>query len=223
MKYQKTIKSEKPALLIGGSKFDINILNKISKNYPIYAADGGANVLIKNNINFKAVVGDMDSIEKKILLNSKFNTIPIFDQNTTDLQKCLNIIDAPFIIGIGFLNQRLDHSLASLNAISSNHSFEKIILIGDFDVIIWKDGYWSCNLPVKSRVSIFPLGYQEFEKSTGLLWPLDNLVMEPSKTIGTSNETYLENFSILPSRKKRANYVTLLSIKNLSTILDYMT
>ena len=197
-------------------------MNTISKNFPIYAADGGANILIKNNIKFEAVVGDMDSIEKKVLSNNKFKTVPIFDQNTTDLQKCLNIIDAPFIIGIGFLNQRLDHSLASLNAIASNHSFEKIILIGDFDVIIWRDGYWTCNLPVKSRVSIFPLGYQEFEKSTGLLWPLDNLVMEPSKTIGTSNETYLDHFSISPSRKRRANYVTLLSIKNLSAILDNM-
>ena len=33
MKYQKTIKSQKPALLVGASKFDINILNTISKKH----------------------------------------------------------------------------------------------------------------------------------------------------------------------------------------------
>jgi len=59
-------------ILVGGSIVSLNLLKLISKLHPIFAADSGANVLVNEKINFKAVIGDMDSINKEILKIKSF-------------------------------------------------------------------------------------------------------------------------------------------------------
>ena len=52
--------------------------------------------------------GDMDSIDKDILKNPDIENIPIADQNSTDLEKCLSQVSAEIFIGFGFLDLRLE-------------------------------------------------------------------------------------------------------------------
>ena len=56
-------------ILVGGSKVKLNTLKAISNQHSVYAADSGANILIDEQINFESVIGDMDSIDSKILSN----------------------------------------------------------------------------------------------------------------------------------------------------------
>ena len=200
-------------ILVGGSIVSLNLLKLISKLHPIFAADSGANVLVNEKINFKAVIGDMDSINKEILKNPKIETILISDQNSTDLEKCFSQISAEIFIGFGFLDLRLDHSLASLTAICKNNSAEAIILVGELDTVIWVKGEWSCNIPIGTRVSIWPLSDQLFLNSSGLKYPLKNLTMNPLNLIGTSNETVNNSFSITPDKDFPSKYVTIIPTK----------
>ena len=200
-------------ILVGGSIVSLNLLKLISKLHPIFAADSGANVLVNEKINFKAVIGDMDSINKEILKNPKIETILISDQNSSDLEKCFSLVKANIFIGFGFLDLRLDHSLASLTAICKNNSAKAIILVGELDTVVWVKGEWSCNIPIGTRVSIWPLSEQLFLNSTGLKYPLNNLKMHPLNLIGTSNETVKDSFSLKIDSDVTSKYVTIIPTK----------
>ena len=197
-------------ILVGGSRVSLKLLKSISHLHPIFAADSGANILVSEKIDFKAVIGDMDSIDKKILKNPDIENITIDDQNSTDLEKCFSQVSAEVFIGFGFLDLRLDHSLASLTAICKNNSANAIILVGDIDTVIWVKGEWSCNMPIGTRVSIWPLADQFFLNSSGLKYSLKNLKMNPINLIGTSNETDKDNFSIIPNDDYPSKYVTII-------------
>ena len=197
-------------IFVGGSLVNLNLLKPISKLHPIFAADSGANVLVNEEINFKAVIGDMDSINKEILKNPKIENILISDQNSTDLEKCFSQVKADIFIGFGFLDLRLDHTLASLTAINKEHSAKIIILVGEIDTVVWINGKWSCELPIGTRLSVWPLGEQFFYSSYGLKYSLEGLTLHPLNLIGTSNETTENNFSINPSDKYKSRYVTII-------------
>ena len=58
---------DEPIILVGGSKINSHLLKKIYKKHKIYAADSGANFLLSNEMDFEAVIGDMDSIDSQKL------------------------------------------------------------------------------------------------------------------------------------------------------------
>ena len=206
---------DSPIILVGGSNINTNQFKRIYKKHKIYAADGGANFLLSNGIDFEAVIGDMDSIDNQNMLSIKCEKkILISDQNTTDLQKCLLKIKSNIFIGFGFIDLRLDHTLASLSAINKEHSAEIIVLVGEIDTVVWIKGEWSCEIPFGTRLSIWPLGEQFFHGSTGLKYSLKDLTLHPLNLIGTSNETTENNFSISPSNKYASRYVTIIPSKN---------
>ena len=97
-------------------------------------------------------------------------------------------IDAPLIIGLGFLEARLDHSLAAIHALMGLRHDRPVLLAGDTDVLLRLTGDIEITMQIGSRISIWPLGRQSFEASAGLRWPLAGLEMAPGEMIGTSNE-----------------------------------
>jgi thiamine pyrophosphokinase len=84
----------------------------------LVAADGGADHVLKRGMIPDAVIGDFDSLSQ-----SAQDRIPkdrlhrIAEQETTDFDKALRSIRAGFVIGLGCLGGRVDHSLAGLNAL----------------------------------------------------------------------------------------------------------
>ena len=48
----KNLKNGDTAVIVGNSTFKLNLLNIFSDTFPIYAVDGGANKLVKNNIKY---------------------------------------------------------------------------------------------------------------------------------------------------------------------------
>jgi len=218
----KIFMHDEPIILVGGSKINSHLLKKIYKKHKIYAADSGANFLLSNEMDFEAVIGDMDSIDSQKLSSIKNEKkILISDQNTTDLQKCLSTINSKIFIGFGFIDLRLDHTLASLTAINRKHSAIVIILVGEIDTVIWVKGKWSCELPIGTRLSIWPLGEQFFNGSSGLKYSLEGLTLHPLNLIGTSNETSENSISLNPSEKYSSRYVTIMPSKYFLNIYTY--
>jgi thiamine pyrophosphokinase len=188
--------SDTPVIIIGNGTTDKNIFDDISKTYTdIYAADGGANTLQHWNIIPKAVIGDLDSLEDRDFFASQCDIVEIKEQNSTDLQKCLRTIDAPLYIVFGCTGDRFDHCLEILHILLANPD-KKIVFMTEIDMMFCIPQNWKAKLPVATRFSIWPLKKTSIINSTGLKYPLDNLVVDQASQIGTSNETDAQQVSI---------------------------
>lgn len=154
----------------------------------LIAADGGAGVALAAGHMPEAVIGDFDSIDKGALGEIPAERLfEISEQESTDFEKCLRMVHAPLILGLGFMGARADHMLAAFNALV--RSPRDVILIGDDDVAFHgrAGARYEIDLPKGARVSLFPMG-AVVGQGTGLRWPIDGLEFAPNARIGTSNE-----------------------------------
>lgn len=153
----------------------------------VVAADGGADVPLPAGTRLSAVIGDMDSLaDQEALAAAGVAVHRLAEQETTDLEKCLQSIDAPLLVGVGFLGGRVDHELAALNALV-RHPAPPVVLLGAEDVCFLCPPLLALDLPADTRVSFFPLAPAVGQVSEGLFWSVEGLAMAPGGRIGTSN------------------------------------
>jgi thiamine pyrophosphokinase len=134
----------------------------------------------------EAVIGDFDSISgaarAKIPLE-KQHLVP--DQSTTDFDKALRSITAPFVLALGFAGARLDHGLAAMHSLVS-HPEQRCILLGPSDLAFAAPPRLALSLGVGEPLSLFPMA-PVTGRSEGLEWPIAGLAFSPAGQIGTSN------------------------------------
>ncbi|MES2434414.1 MAG: thiamine diphosphokinase [Pseudomonadota bacterium] len=184
---QVIVDSLQGVTLAGGGPFGKAQLTRAMRFAPrIVGADGGADRLLALGVEPEAVVGDMDSISDSARARLAGRLFPIAEQITTDFDKALRSIRAPFVLGIGFAGARLDHGLAVLNALVRAPD-QRCLVISPQDVIFLAPLAMRLNLPFGSRLSLFPMAAVTGE-SEGLRWPLQGLDFAPDAMIGTSNE-----------------------------------
>ena len=176
---------DRPVLLIGASpELDPDMVSGIDPHWPLIAVDGGLDTAHAAGLRPSLVLGDMDSVRR---VPDDVPALQLDGQDDTDLEKALQRISAPLIIGFGFLDGRLDHVLASMHAITRLQRDIPLILVGRRDVLLRPVGDVALSLVPGTRFSVWPLGKQHFAGSSGLQWPLDELTMTQGGTIGTSN------------------------------------
>lgn len=152
----------------------------------LVAVDGGARVALELGYAPAAVIGDMDSFspaQRAALPAGVLHQID--EQESTDFDKALRSVAAPVVLGVGFLGRRADHQMANFNALIRRAN-QRCILIGEHDVVLAAPRAITLDLPIGSRVSLFPLAPVN-GRSQGLYWPIDGLAMAPDGVIGTSN------------------------------------
>ena len=178
-----------PILLFGAAPIAGSLLSCLDRcqNWPVVAADGGLGTALSCGLRPQAVIGDMDSANDLDQLPDDIRQIKRSGQDDTDFEKSLDLISAPLIIGIGFLDGRFDHSLATLDALARLPHDRPVLLVGGYDVLLCLRGDLEITLPLASRFSVWPLGVQHFLHSRGLEWPLDDVTMAFGKRTGTSN------------------------------------
>ena len=178
-----------PILLFGAAPIARSSLSCLDRcqNWQVVAADGGLVTALSCGLRPQAVIGDMDSANELDQMPDDIRQIKRFGQGDTDFEKSLDLISAPLIIGIGFLDGRLDHSLAALDALARLPHDRPVLLVGGDDVLLRLRGDFEMTLPLTSRFSVWPLGVQHFLHSQGLEWPLDDVTMTFGKRTGTSN------------------------------------
>ena len=179
--------SSTPAILIGAAPTDLAGIELCEPDWPVFAADGGVHTALAHHYRPRAVIGDMDSIGDLNQLDKAIERVHLVVQDDTDFEKSLRLIDAPMVIGFGFLGARSDHMLAALHTLAKITDSRPIILVGQHDVMLRVRGHCQFDLSVGTRLSLWPLGRQFFKKSYGLAWPVDGLTMEIGKQCGTSN------------------------------------
>ena len=178
-----------PVLLLGGGPAPSGLLEALLPRCgAVVAADGGANRLRADGPRPRAVIGDMDSIDDLSgwREESGVDVLEVTEQDSTDLEKCLRLTRAPLYLGVGFLDGRLDHTLASLHALLA-FADRRVVLLGEADAAFIAPRRWRAELEPGARVSIFPVAPCIGLASEGLAWPLAGLPLSAGETIGTSN------------------------------------
>ena len=84
----------------------------------IVAADGGARYALENGQEPAAVLGDFDSLTEDIrqrLPRENLHLIP--EQQTTDFDKGVRNVDAPYALAVAFTGARQDHELSAYHVL----------------------------------------------------------------------------------------------------------
>ena len=146
-----------PVTLVGAAPLAPEVLSQALALAPrALAADGGAAALMATGTVPEHVVGDLDSLPDGLRRALAGRVIEVADQDTTDLQKCLALIDAPLILGAGFIGGRLDHTVAALCAIAAEGA-RPVVLLGPDDAVMHLGAQVRIDLPPGARVSLMPL------------------------------------------------------------------
>ena len=182
------VSENEPITIVGGAHFSQELLLESLERAPVvYAADGGANLCMQYGCQPKQVIGDLDSLSPS--LRSELDpsrVIHVAEQDTTDFEKLLIRVDAPFMLAIGFMGGRIDHQMA-VQTVLTAYAHRKIICVGDEDVMFVSPPEIDLPLDAGTRVSLYPMAPVQV-RSTGLHWPTDGLSFAPDGQIGTSNQ-----------------------------------
>ncbi|WP_072707227.1 thiamine diphosphokinase [Donghicola eburneus] len=178
---------DEPVALIGGGRVtseDVAWARKYAKR--LIAADGGADQALGLGWVPDAVIGDFDSVSdvarEKVGPNRLF---PISEQDSTDFDKCLRNVAAPMILGLGFTGRRLDHTLAAFSTLCARANV-LCLLLSEEEVIFLCPPELALDMPEGTAFSLYPMGPVQ-GRSTGLVWPIDGIPMQPDGRVGTSN------------------------------------
>ena len=181
------VESRGGVTLVGGGPVAATALRRALKLAPcLVAADGGADHALAAGLMPQAVVGDFDSISAAARAAIPADRQhPMAEQDTTDFDKALRSVAAPFVLALGFSGARVDHGLAVFNTLA-RHPGRVCLVLGGPDVVFLSPPEITLRLRVGDRLSLFPIG-PVTGRSTGLRWPIDGLDFAPDGRIGTSN------------------------------------
>jgi len=173
--------------LLGGGALQAGDLRLALAHAPrLVAADGGAVAALDAGLVPEAVFGDMDSLPPAQAARIPPERLhPIPEQDSTDFDKALRHIAAPFVVAVGFTGRRIDHELAVCHSLI-RHAAPRCIVLGCEDVLTHVPERIALDLPVGMRVSLFPMRRVR-GRSRGLRWPIGGLAFHPATRIGTSN------------------------------------
>lgn len=183
------VESSRPVTLLGGAPLETKRLSEALALAPVLvAADGGADTALAAGHVPRAVIGDMDSLSGAARAKLDPASLHrITEQDSTDFDKAMRAIRAPLVLAVGFTGARLDHELAVYNALVRGRPGAAIVM-GDADIAVHCPREIVLDLPVGTRVSLFPMRAMR-GRSTGLRWPIDGLDMAPDGRVGTSNQS----------------------------------
>jgi len=180
------VHSQHGVTLVGGAGFaDDDLKLALSLAPCLVAADGGANGLADAGHIPQAIIGDIDSLRDDLHHRMQARIHKIDEQDSTDFDKCLANIDAPYVLALGFAGARLDHTLASMSSLVRFGS-SRVLLLTEHDICFVAPPQLELDTTMGQRVSLFPMG-RCAGRSTGLHWSIDGLDFAPSGVIGTSN------------------------------------
>jgi len=182
-------------LVAGGVMARRDLALALARAPHLVAADGGADRALAAGHRPNMVIGDLDSLSagaRSQLGAARLHLVA--EQETTDFDKALRAIAAPFVLAVGTGGGRIDHALAVLNTLV-RHRDRVCLLLGPQDVVFHAPPRLDLRLRPGDRLSLFPLAPVSGE-SEGLRWPIAGLGFAPGGRIGTSNEAIAPRVSL---------------------------
>lgn len=178
--------SDPVTLLGGGAALTKDVVAALALAPRCVAADGGAELARAAGVSLDALIGDFDSVRPETLaLTPPERRLHITEQDSTDFDKALRHIEAPVVIGVGFLGARLDHQLAALHVLV-RRADRPCVLLGESEIVFLCPPALQIEAQPDELVSLFPMGAVT-GTSSGLRWDIDGLQFHPMTQSGTSN------------------------------------
>ncbi len=188
-------------VVIGGGALSPRLTAEIALGATIIAADSGLDHAVAAGLRPTVLVGDLDSISAHGKLWAYAHELEIdqhpVDKAATDTELALvrsAETDATDLLVFGAVGDRFDHALGTLAALGSPllAGFESIrFTLDDTSVHVMHPGRSvTIDLPQNTSFSLLALhGPCHGVEVTGARWPLSDASLEPSSTLGISNET----------------------------------
>jgi len=161
----------------------------------LYAADSGADRLVRLGFS-PTVVGDLDSVDPASLVGLR--TVQDADADRTDCEKMLSLIWAEghrAVTVAGLEGDLLDHVLASLSSLASTPLIARIALRTGIGHVMRSGVSVRVADGFGRRVSLIPLMRSTGVTLRGVLWEVEEAVMEPAGFLSVSNEGTGEVFA----------------------------
>jgi thiamine pyrophosphokinase len=181
------VQSNQGVTLVGAGELAPGALARALALAPrLVAADGGADRALAAGQVPELVIGDLDSLSEAArarLGPARLHRID--EQETTDFDKALRSIEAPFILALGFAGARLDHTLGMFNVLA-RHPGRRCVALGGSDLCFLATSELTLRLEPGTRLSLFPMG-DVSGRSSGLRWPIDGIAFAPGGITGISN------------------------------------
>ena len=186
---------------IGGNSTS-NVLSIESNFKEIIAVDSGIDHLLNLSLDPNTLIGDLDSISKKLLDEVKKNGVKILAFNSnkdqTDFELALNYLEEAEkskVYIIGGESGEIDHLISIFLLIPSKSFFENIIwLYGDKRIIFRQK--IELNIKKLTKFSIIPLSDLTNLSIDGAEWNLDNKDIQFGETLTLRNNTNEEQLNI---------------------------
>ena len=189
---------EKILLVLGGEPPGEDLLHWRFDDCDLtVAVDSGWLAYRKAGLLPDILIGDMDSCGETDLqdgIPSSVRVIVDSDQNNTDFQKALNLINSDYspheIVILGGFGKRTDHLLNNFSIMSGIQN--EIIVVMDSDDEWIRRVTPSASAEVRgmkgATISLVPQRINTVVRSSGLKWELDNEVLSWSNQFSQSNE-----------------------------------
>lgn len=217
----KHFEFQTPVFLVGAGEFDsAQFLELYDDAFPVIAVDGGANHLYHAGVLPSIIIGDLDSVECLAKYDHRTTILQIADQNSTDLEKCIETISAPRYVGFGFTGKRFDHTM-EIAHVFLKYAEKTIVFVSTHDVIFKIPHNWQCGLPSGTRVSLFPLKMTQILHAHGFVYDPSHLAMEMGFKIGTSNTTNDEHISL--SYDEKGFLIGIVPVSHFTAVLASLT
>jgi len=173
-------------------------------------ADSGGHVFLGYGFTPDIVLGDMDSF--KYTNHENIEVLELKNQNSTDLDKALNYAlkkGAKTCSVLGALGKRIDHQQKNLSSLVEFHErFESLVFEDDYGKTFLVNSPFEANIPLETTISFFPIsGFIENFISSGVLYPLNNVRLEPGVQDATSNTVTASPVTLEFSSGKLAVFV----------------
>lgn len=179
--------SEGVTLVAGGPVMARDLAFARARAPRLVAADGGADRALARGHLPEAVIGDFDSVSDAAKAAIGPGGLhPVAEQDSTDFDKALRHIAAPFVLALGVAGARMDHGLAVMNVLVRRRD-RICLLIGPEDVVFHAPPELTIRVAAGERFSLFPF-LPVTGDSEGLRWPIGGIAFAPGGATSTSNE-----------------------------------
>jgi thiamine pyrophosphokinase len=158
----------------------------------LFCADGGANSAFKYNLIPETIIGDLDSIDKKVLsfYKNKCRIIQIKRQNDTDLEKCLKYASLKKYeetVVLGATGDRLDHLFCNLGIVLKFFDKIKVKIIHQKSILCAYSKDVELLTVKGETISLYGFDQKTKITSAGLKYSLNDTALPFGKKESTSN------------------------------------
>ena len=188
-------------VVIGGGALPSQAVTEVEADATVIAADSGLDHAVAAGLKPTILLGDLDSISAHGKMWAYAHELEIeqypVDKDATDTDLALRraaSIEADDLLVLGAIGNRFDHTLGTIAALGNPTlaRFATIrLLLDDVSIHVIHPGRSiTVDLPPKIPFSLLALhGPCRGVEVAGARWPLTDARLDPSSTLGLSNET----------------------------------